>query len=518
MGLNRRDFIKYSMLAAAAATTPATTGCAARGQNVPALDYSGQVLLTRCNVIDVKNGMVTENATITIDAGKIVSVSREARGKSPGAVVIDLVNKYVIPGLIDGHCHSTVSPVFAMSFFDLLKHAKQQKRNYALSIESGITTIRDMGAFPGMLRWFIRDIERGSIIGPRVVYCNSMLNVKGGHPEVPPSDVNAFAVPASWFVGMVMNNVRDTKELKECLDENAKGASFIKLTMDNKTIFCKKNDDIAVYSDEQLDLVFQYAEKTGLSVAGHHHYKFGFDRALKYPINSLEHIVSDANLSDDDVMDMERKKVAIVPTMAVGQSFMIEEAYEVIPSMFRNDFLDHERKVRKDYFEGDAFNHCHPSLHKDNLDMLKYYKVFGKENLWEKKKFLVNPDLYFGMMKYGSENLKKMKAAGVLIGCGIDAGMPLCYFGGMYREYEIYSRLGFSNLEILQCATINNAKILQREESIGSLEPGKLADMVVCDANPLDDIRVLRKPSQVFKEGRLMHSKTDLMKDGSIPV
>ena len=122
------------------------------------------------------------------------------------------------------------------------------------------------------------------------------------------------------------------------------------------------------------------------------------------------------------------------------------------------------------------------------------------------------------MIKNGFVNLKKMNQAGILIGCGIDAGMPFNYFGGNYREYEIFQRVGFSNIEILRCATINNAKILRMEDKIGSLETGKYADMVALEKNPLEDIRALRKPQMVFKQGDLMFSAGNLREDGTIPA
>ncbi|MEA2102492.1 MAG: amidohydrolase family protein [Thermodesulfobacteriota bacterium] len=80
----------------------------------------------------------------------------------------------------------------------------------------------------------------------------------------------------------------------------------------------------------------------------------------------------------------------------------------------------------------------------------------------------------------------------------------------MYREFEIYDRIGFSNAEILQCVTINNARILGMEDQIGTIEAGKLADLVVFENNPLQDIKALRKPTMVFKDGRIMHATAAL--------
>lgn len=512
----RRDFIKYSVLLAGALSMPTIQGCAIPKKNVPSLDYKKPFLMKNVSLVNVISGQIVENAWLIIDKGLIAKQGIGDFQNNHQGVVFDLKGQYLIPGLIDAHCHSTSSPVFSMRMIDTLEHAAQQKQNFVSAIESGITTIRDMGAFPALLHMFIKDIEKGKMPGPRVVYCNSILNVMGGHPEIPPSDINIFARPAALFIGMIMNNFKNTAEMKECLKENARGASLIKLTLDNQTLFCKKNKEIPVYTKEQLDIIFRFAEKTGLPVSGHHHFKFGFDRAMEYPFHSLEHIVGDMVLSDDDVIKMAKRNVAIVPTMTVSQSFLMEEAFDELPEQYRTPEIARELQVRKEFFASDVTKHCNPLFHKQNLSALNDYKTIGKDNLWEKKKFLVNPDVYFNMIGNGFVSLKKMNQAGIIIGCGIDAGMPFCYFGGNYREYEILQRAGFSNIEILRCATINNAKILRMEDKIGSLETEKYADMVVLDKNPLEDIRALRKPLMVFKQGDLMFSSGNLFKDGTI--
>jgi len=513
LSFGRRDFLKYALLAAQALTLPSLHGCAIPKKNVPAI-VDATFLIKNANLVDVTSGLTVENSWLLVENGTIAAMGTGNIKNNYRGMVFDLQNRFLIPGLIDAHCHATASPVFSMRVTDLPNHARQQKQNFVSAVESGITTIRDMGAFPVLLKRFIRDIEKGNMPGPRVVYCNSMLNVMGSHPEIPPSDINFFALPASLFIGMIMNNFKNTEEMEECLEENARGASFIKLTLDNRTIFCKKNKAIPVYSKEQLDIIFNFAEKNGLPVVGHHHFKFGFDRAMAYPFHSIEHLIADRILSDDDVLRMAKNKVAIVPTMTVAQSYLMEEAFDNIPPPYATPDVMDELHVRKNYFGHEAFQHCDPVLHKQNLAALKYYKTIGRDNLWEHKKFLVDPDVYFGMMMNGYANLKKMNQAGILIGCGIDAGMPFCYFGGNYREYEILQRNGFTNIEILRCATISNAKILRLEDKIGSLETGKYADMVVLDKNPLEDIRALRSPCLVFKQGDPMYSAINLQENG----
>jgi hypothetical protein len=237
---------------------------------------------------------------------------------------------------------------------------------------------------------------------------------------------------------------------------------------------------------------------------------------MEYPFHCLEHIVTDTVLSDDDVTKMAKRNVAIVPTMTIAQCFLAEEAFDKIPEQYLTEEVRKELQVRREYFDKEAENHIDPLLHKQNLAALKFYKTIGKGRLWAKKKFLVDPDIYFNMINNGFANLKKMKQAGVIIGCGCDTGMPFSYFGGNYREYEIFQRIGFSNIETLRSATINNAKILLIGDQTGSLETGKYADMVVLDKNPLEDIRALRKPQMVFKQGDLMFSAFNLKGNGTI--
>ena len=514
--LGRRDFMKYTLVAAGLLAMPAAPGCGIARKNVPEPLGGRPLLLKNLNLVDVVSGQVLENAWLLVDNGTIVSRGVGPADTPPGRLVFDMKNRYLIPGLIEAHCHSTASPIFSMRMVDTMRHTRQLKHNYVATIESGVTTIRDMGAFSGLLRYFIRQIEDGSLPGPRVTYCNSILNVMGGHPEIPPTDMNLFAKPMSLFIGMIMDNFRDTEEMEECLEKNARGASFIKLSMDAQTLFCKKNKEIPVYTKDQLDRVFRFAEKKGLPVSGHIQYKSGFDRALEYPFNSVEHMVSDVVLTDEEVIRMADRKLAIVPTMTLSQSFLVDEAYDDLPPAYRTPEIQAEREARAEYFSTAATSHCDRVLHEQNLTAMSYYKKLGWDNLWAKKKFLMNPDTYFNMVINGQKNLRKMKEAGVLIGCGIDAGMPFNYFGGSYREYEYFSRVGFTPMEILRCATIHNARILRMDDRIGSLDPGKYADMVAYDRNPLEDIRVLRSPQLVFKQGDLMFAARDLKSDGTL--
>jgi imidazolonepropionase-like amidohydrolase len=517
-GVSRRNFIKGSLATLALAAVPDISIASAPPRKIlPSIDYSKEIILKNCKLIDMVRPGVIEKGSIKFAHGKIIAFGASSFDET-NAEVIDVEGAYVLPGLIDGHCHTTASPVFGTTIWQIPKILREGKRQYTLCIEAGITTVRDMGAFAPMLHGNIKDIENGSLIGPRVVYCNSIMNIKGSHPDVKPTDVSIFAEFVKPLIGMIPVNFETMDDLKEALEENARGASLIKLTVDNMSIFCKQGN-LPVYSDDHLREIFNFAEKHNLPVSCHHHRKWGFDRITKYPIHSLEHMICDAFLSDKEIINIAKQNISIVPTMTIAQSFLFEEAYaNGIPKHFRTDFIMNEINVRNNYLKNEAQLHFDPEIIQSTIDELKYYKKLGWDQLIKNKKYLVNPDLYFGIMLYGPENLRKMKDSGVLIGCGIDAGMPYTFFGGQYREYELLSRLGFKNDEILRCATINNARILKMDDKIGSLAAGKLADIAVFPENPLQKIEALRKPSMVFKDGRLLHCNVEMKKGSKVAV
>jgi imidazolonepropionase-like amidohydrolase len=507
--LTRRDFLRTAAGAAAALTLPGLASCSsARARTWPAFRPEHPLVIKNCRIIDVKKGEVMKENAVIINRDRISSLSINP-ADAENTNTVDAGGRWLIPGLIDAHCHTTLSPVFTFNILDSLKHLEEQRNHFPLSVQSGVTTLRDVGSFPDLLAKYMDEVKSGELPGPRVYHCNSILNIFGGHPDLPQSDVSMFAGPAKLFTGSMTSDFTDDNELRDALIKNAEKASFIKLTMDRRSVHCRDRD-IKMYSDTHLNKIFSFADKKGLPVSAHCQTEFGVLRSLKYPMNSVEHMASDKLLSDSDIENMAKKNLAVVPTMMVGQSYLMVEAYDEIPDEYRDDFIENEVTIRNDYFKNEAYQHCVKELHESTLETLKAYKKYGCANLWKEKIFLVDPLLFFGMIKYGTQNLKRMKDAGVLIGCGIDAGVPLCYFGGIYRELEFYSRAGFTNHEILKCATINNARILKAESDIGSIEPGKYADLVLLDRNPLTDVTAYRKPVLVLRDGKPMHSNGDI--------
>lgn len=502
--ITRRKLLQTAAASAFLIGMPNISGCSSLTQYRPLGIAKGKALfLTHCNVVDVVRGKIHRDQTITIRNGIIEAIDNRLPSAREGDKVLDLKSKFVMPGLIDSHCHATLPGESAFNPLGITALINQMTRNYIQHIKHGVTTIRDIGAMPNVLHDFIAKIEKGKLIGPRIVYCNAFTNIYGGHPDIKPSDISIFSPMTMLFTGDTNLWFKDSTELKEKLRKNySGGASFIKLTMDRKSCLSGKGE-IPVYSDEHLKIIFDFAQKKNLSVAGHIHTKFGFDRAVQFGIGSMEHAIADAVLIDKEVMAMAKKKIAIVPTMIIAHIMAASEAYDELPKKYRTDFIEREVAIRREYINSSLDDYIEKTIHEANLAYLKNYRKYGVNNLYQKGKYMANPEIYFNILSVGPGNLMAMKDAGILIGCGTDAGVPLSYHGTLWREMEMLGRIGFSNSEILRCATINNARIIGMADRIGSVEAGKYADLTILRDNPLKKIETCRKPDIVVKNGEI---------------
>jgi imidazolonepropionase-like amidohydrolase len=482
----------------------------------PKIDYRKELRLTNCNLVDVKTGQITAGATVRIKDGRIVSAGKALDDIPADAEILDLKGKYVIPGLIHGHLHMTLPPVSAFRTGLVFSFLPMLMGSFRQNIEKGVTTVRDMAALTPLLNYCTRAVEKGSLVGPRVVSANTWLGVKGGYIDLKPADVTILLELAQIVLGDLMINITDADKQDALLRDNILNASYIKLaSLDRKSLIAGKQDaELNTYSDKQLKDIFDFAAKHERPVAAHIMTAEGFRRAMQYPIRYMEHIVSDSVLSDADIQAMADKHVTIIPTMVLGNLYAFEEAFETLPDKFKTDFVENEVRIRREYWHSITKMDIIPVAHAANNDALRYFKEenYDTKAMLRNRKFTLNPVPFLEMLTNGRENLRKMKEAGVTIGAGTDSGVPMNYHGTLWRELEMFSRLGFSHLEILQMATLTNAKICLMEDKIGSLDPGKFADVVVLESNPLTDISAYRNPLLVFKDGRLLVQKTEIQR------
>lgn len=531
--VSRKEFLQMTGKTAASAFAATAlgpyvisglSGCSAGGslvKDMPNVDYKKEIRLINCRLVDVRNGAIVHNATISIRNGRITEAGAVSLPENRDAEVFDLQNQYVMPGLINGHCHLTIpAGSYLISIGKAMDLLTQMKLNFSLNIEHGITSVRDMGGYPGLLKDYIGQSERGDFPGPRVMHSNAFLSVKGGYIEIDEKDLHPLG---ALFVsllgaGSISTRVTSMKELQEKIRANIKNAGLIKVSsMDIKPLVAGKKVNLPVFNDEELAYIFNYAEKNNLPVALHNMTMQAYKRALQFPFRSFEHVVCDGYISDADIGIMTKKNMAIVPTVILGNLYACASSFGEFPKEFKTDFIMNEMKIREAYWNSITAKDVVASIHQSNVNAQAWFRQYNYdyEKMFRSNKLAVDPFPFFNYMIYGVKNVQKMRSAGILIGCGTDSGVPWNYHGTLWREMEMYGRLGFTNAEIVRCATWNNARIMGMDREIGSLEKGKLADIIVMKENPLADIRAVRDIKLVFLGGKVVCQKCGLTKSNA---
>ena len=397
---------------------------------------------------------------------------------------VDLGGRTVIPGLIDAHVHLIVPFAPEINLALLRSFHRQIRLNLANCIRCGVTTVRDVGAPPGLIRRMMRWIKEGKAIGPRIVRANSFIIPPGATPEQAPT----FPLPLRLFLGGQMaervntpHQVRDTVRRMVAL-----GTDWIKTTHTDKS-FLLNRPDPPVFDDACFEALVDEARKQNRPVIMHQTWASGFRKAVDLEVNSMEHAPLDA-LTDEDIGRMVDAGIPIVPTQRVMRECLQLDRVAVWMDAKGESYL------------------CPESLRQTRA-LLKFYQG-GITPEMAQKGYYPDIALHKRQIPVMMENVRRLHAAGAIIGCGTDSGgAAFTVFGRFHEEIDNLLEVGLSSFEALRSATAVNACVLRLEDKLGTLEPGKLADFVVLDGDPLADTMALRRVWMVVKEGTIVHQE-----------
>lgn len=456
------------------------------------------VFLKGANVLDVRRGQMLRERGLLFTDGQISDlVSTRDLDKVEAYRTFDCRGLFLTPGLVNAHCH-ILMPCAATISLDLLMSVKRQAvRNVEECARHGVTTVRDAAGLPLILREIARGTESFEILGPRLLTCGSSLMPKGGYPDfskpLPGWLDEKYGSPAVYVSGP--ESARES--VRQVVDQ---GARFIKIFFDDRSLFFG-HKPLNTFDDETVLSLLDEAHRLGRRVAVHQSQLSGFRRAVRLGVDDLEHVPMDGEITADDVASFMKGDHHITPTASVTMALGIAPPgnparYHPLVEALQGE---RERLLSR---VGPAVSEA--AVMESNLRMVRGY-MEGTISAGRGKAFTSDNELVLKAIQCAGPTVEKLYQAGATMCCGNDGGTPLSFPGYMVSEMVILEWLGMSRADILKAATLNGAGLLELEGEIGSLEAGKLADILVLSANPLEDLMAMERVEGVFRSGVLLH-------------
>ncbi|GAB3509199.1 amidohydrolase family protein [Spirosoma knui] len=405
--------------------------------------FAQRTLIHCGNLFDgVRNDMQRE-MTIVVEGNKITAVQKGFTAHAGQDRVVDMKTKTVLPGLIDMHVHlesETRRGGLIDRFTQNVPDVAFQAANYAKkTLLAGFTTVRDLGG-TGINVALRNAVNRGMVDGPRILTVGKSIATTGGHAD----PTNGFRKDLMGDPGPEEGVINGPDEARKAVRQRYKdGSDLIKITATGGVLSNAKDGSGPQFSDEELKAIVETAKDYGFAVAAHAHGAEGIKRAVRAGVQTIEH----GTYMDDEAIELFKKHgTYYVPTIIAGKTVA------------------------------------------DSARMFGYYPA-----LVTPKALAVGPKI--------QATFGKAYKAGVKIAFGTDAGVYI--HGYNAKEFEYMVEAGMPPLEALKSALMTNAKLLGMDTQIGSVEAGKLADIIAVDENPIQNIKTLQAVRFVMKDGKV---------------
>ena len=427
------------------------------------------VAFTHVNVIDTTGGPTQHDMTVVVTGQRIVKVAKTGRAATPNNMqVVDGRGKYLIPGLWDMHVHTV--------FGEWLPQWTGEKISFPLFVANGVTGVRDMGADLAVAKQWRSDIASGKLLGPRLVIAGPMLD--GPKPRF----------PSSVGVGTPNDGRKTVDDLKRA------GVDFIKFQ--------------SLIPRDAYFAAVEEAKKQSIPFVGHVPDAVRASEASNAGQKSIEHLTGvfeACSTIEDELMKGPKGPGRFVATYSDANAktlialFAKNQTWQVPTLVWEHgqwliDKSDFSRDPLTKYAPAAWKDHTWPMFTTDILKDMDTDPLPIREKFTDKELEIVGA----------------MHRAGVPFLAGTDTAAGVHVFPGfsLHEELEYFVRAGFTPLEALQTATRNPALFFGRSD-MGSVQKGKIADLVLLDADPLTDIRNTRKIRAVVLNGRYL-SRSDL--------
>ncbi|MBS0583898.1 MAG: amidohydrolase family protein [Proteobacteria bacterium] len=394
------------------------------------------------HLIDTDAGKLLGESTIVVEGARIREVRPGRADVANAKQRFDLPASTCLPGLIDSHVHLTMefSPTTYSDKFRLnVADFAIRSTVYAKrTLDAGFTTVRNLADYDNDSIALRNAIDAGIVPGPRIFTAGKAIGSTGGHAD--PTD--GYRADLAGNPGPKDGIVNSPEDAWKAVRQHYKdGADAIKIMPSGGVLDESASVDNAQMTIEEIKAVAAAAHDYGFTVAAHAHGAEGIRRAILGGVDSIEH---GTYMDDADMKLMKEHGTWLVPTIIAGKT---AEEQAKIPGRYPPQVAA--------------------------------------------KALLVGPII--------QATAGKAYKAGVKIAFGTDAGVfP---HGGNAKEFVYMVEAGMPPMFAIQAATTHAAQLLKKEKDLGSIAPGKFADVIAVDGNPLDDVAVLQKVGFVMKAG-----------------
>jgi imidazolonepropionase-like amidohydrolase len=393
-------------------------------------------------LIDPDSGAVLTGQTIIVRGGKIESVGYNVT-IPPNAKIIDLSKMTVLHGLIDCHTHLADGAHDSEPMDQFKKTAArialESVPNARAMLESGFTSVRDVGTYRALGDVALRDAIQRGDIVGPHMFVAGAYVTISGGAGAATGLAPDISLPWDLHYGEANGPWEVRKVIRQLANE---GVDHIKILSSGAVLTHGSNPNSQEFTPEELHAAVDEASHFGLRVEAHAHSPEGIKNTIRSGVASVEH----ATMIDDEGIALAKQHGTYLD-MDIYDEECIQEAGK--NGSMPKDFLEHDAELGQ--------------IQRDNF--------------------------------------RKAVAAGVKMSFGTDAGV--CAYGTSGKQFAFMVKYGMTPMQAIQAATSNAADLLGHSSEIGSIKPGKFADIIAVSGDPLTDIRQLENVQFVMKDGRI---------------